>query len=495
MNILLIYPEFPDTFWSFKHALKFVHKRSSSPPLGLLTVAAMLPGTWEKRLVDMNVYTLRDSDIEWADMVFISAMTVQRDSVLRVLLRAKALDKLIVAGGPLFTMEPDAFLEVDHLILNEGEITLPLFLADLGRGKTRRVYETDEYADITKTPIPMWELIDLNQYDSMSLQYSRGCPFNCDFCNVTALLGHKMRLKTTRQMIAELDSLYKLGWRRGIFIVDDNFIGNRKVLKEDLLPALIEWRKGKKGCLFLTEASVNLADDDKLIYLMVKAGFTKVFVGVETPDEVSLAECRKSQNRNRDMVSNIKKLQNMGLQVMGGFIVGFDSDSESIFERQIDFIQKSGIVTAMVGLLQAPIGTALYQRMLREGRLKTEDHSGDNVDGETNIITKMNPNLLKAGYRHILDTIYSAKVYTERVKNFLREFNPKYHSVTLQWQEIAALFRSIFEIGIRSKERRYYWKLFFWSLFKHPDKFPLAITFSIYGYHFRKVNELHVVGA
>ena len=495
MNILLIYPEFPDTFWSFKHALKFVHKRSSSPPLGLLTIAAMLPGTWEKRLVDMNVHKLKDSDIEWADMVFISAMTVQRDSVLKILLRTKALDKLIVAGGPLFTMEPDAFLEVDHLILNEGEITLPLFLADLGRGKTRRVYETDEYADITKTPIPMWELIDLSQYDSMSLQYSRGCPFNCDFCNVTALLGHKMRLKTTRQMIAELDSLYKLGWRRSIFIVDDNFIGNRKVLKEDLLPALIEWRKGKKGCLFLTEASVNLADDDELIDLMVRAGFTQVFVGIETPDEVSLAECHKSQNRNRDMVGNIKKLQNMGLQVMGGFIVGFDSDTEGIFERQIDFIQKSGIVTAMVGLLQAPIGTALYQRMLREGRLKAEDHSGDNVDGETNIITKMNPNLLKAGYRHILDTIYSAKVYTERVKSFLREFNPKYHSVTLQWQEIAALFRSIFEIGIRSKERRYYWKLFFWSLFKHPDKFPLAITFSIYGYHFRKVNELHVVGA
>ena len=457
MNILLIYPEFPDTFWSFKHALKFVNKSSSSPPLGLLTIAAMLPGAWEKRLVDMNVHKLKDSDIEWADMVFISAMTVQRDSVLKILLRAKALDKLIIAGGPLFTMEPDAFPELDHLILNEGEITLPLFLADLGRGKTRRVYETDEYADITKTPIPMWELIDLNQYDSMSLQYSRGCPFNCDFCNVTALLGHKMRLKTTRQMIAELDSLYKLGWRRGIFIVDDNFIGNRKVLKEDLLPALIEWRKGKKGCLFLTEASVNLADDDELIYLMVKAGFTKVFVGVETPDEVSLAECHKSQNRNRDMVSNIKKLQNMGLQVMGGFIVGFDSDNESIFERQIDFIQKSGIVTAMVGLLQAPIGTALYQRMLREGRLKTGDYSGDNVDGETNIITKMKPNLLKEGYRHILDTIYSAKVYTERVKSFLREFNPKYHSVTLQWQEIAALFRSIFEIGIRSKERRYYW--------------------------------------
>lgn len=492
MNVLLIYPEFPDTFWSFKHALKFVHKKSSSPPLGLLTVAAMLPGTWQKRLVDMNVTKLEEPDIQWADMVLISAMTVQRQSVLDVIKHVKTFDKLILAGGPLFTMEPESFPDVDHLILNEAEITLPTFLVDLGRGQTKRIYTTKDYADISKTPVPMWELIDLSKYNSMSLQYSRGCPFNCDFCNVTSLLGHKMRLKTTRQLIAELDSLYNLGWRRPIFIVDDNFIGNRKILKEDLLPALIEWRKGKKGCLFTTEASVNLSDDDMLIDLMVKAGFTQVFVGIETPDEISLTECHKSQNRNRDLVSNVHKLQRMGLQVMGGFIVGFDNDNEQIFERQIEFIQKSGIVTAMVGLLQAPIGTGLYQRMLREGRLKRESCSGDNVDGETNIITTMNSDVLKEGYRHILDTIYSAKAYTERVIHFLQEFRPYRHSVTLQWQEILALFRSIFEIGMRSKERRYYWKLFFWSLFKEPRKFPLAITFLIYGYHFRKVNEMHV---
>lgn len=492
MNVLLIYPEFPDTFWSFKHALKFVHKKSSSPPLGLLTVAAMLPGTWQKRLVDMNVTKLEEPDIQWADMVLISAMTVQRQSVLDVIKHVKTFDKLILAGGPLFTMEPESFPDVDHLILNEAEITLPTFLVDLGRGQTKRIYTTKDYADISKTPVPMWELIDLSKYNSMSLQYSRGCPFNCDFCNVTSLLGHKMRLKTTRQLIAELDSLYNLGWRRPIFIVDDNFIGNRKILKEDLLPALIEWRKGKKGCLFTTEASVNLSDDDMLIDLMVKAGFTQVFVGIETPDEISLTECHKSQNRNRDLVSNVHKLQRMGLQVMGGFIVGFDNDNEQIFDRQIEFIQKSGIVTAMVGLLQAPIGTGLYQRMLREGRLKRESCSGDNVDGETNIITTMNSDVLKEGYRHILDTIYSAKAYTERVIHFLQEFRPYRHSVTLQWQEILALFRSIFEIGMRSKERRYYWKLFFWSLFKEPRKFPLAITFLIYGYHFRKVNEMHV---
>jgi radical SAM superfamily enzyme YgiQ (UPF0313 family) len=258
VNILFVYPEFPDTFWSFKHALKFIRKKSSSPPLGLLTIAAMLPATWNKRLVDMNVKTLQADDVQWADMVFISAMVVQRQSAEEVIGLAKSQGKTIVAGGPLFTMEPEAFPLVDHLILNEGEITLPLFLADLAQGKTQRVYQSDQYADITVTPLPIWELIDLRNYDSMSLQYSRGCPFACDFCNVTSLLGHKMRLKGTQQFIAELDSLYAKGWRRNVFIVDDNFIGNMRLLKEELLPALIEWRKGKQGCLFITEASINL---------------------------------------------------------------------------------------------------------------------------------------------------------------------------------------------------------------------------------------------
>ena len=492
MNILLVYPEFPDTFWSFKHALKFVRKKSSSPPLGLITVAAILPSTWEKRLVDMNVEHLREKDLDWADLILISAMTVQRESVEKLLVRAREAGKTIVAGGPLFTAEPDAFPQVDHLILNEAEITLPLFLSDLGRGKPKRIYETKEFADISKTPVPLWELINLRHYDSLSLQFSRGCPFNCDFCNVTALLGHRMRLKTTQQLIAELDKIYALGWRRNIFIVDDNFIGNKRVLKQEVLPALIEWRKGKKGCLFLTEASVNLSDDDELIQMMVNAGFTQVFVGIETPDDQALAECSKSQNRNRDLVHSVRKLQQMGLQVMGGFIVGFDSDDETIFDRMIDFIQESGIVTAMVGLLQAPIGTQLYQRMLREGRIR-DIYSGDNVDGETNIVPKMGLSPLKAGYRKILDSIYSAKGFYDRVITFLKDYKPARHTVTLQWQEIAAFLSSIFKIGIKSRERKHYWRLFFWTLFHCPEKFPLAITFAIYGYHFRKVNELHVV--
>ena len=494
MNILMLYPEFPDTFWSFKHALKFIRKKSSAPPLGLLTIAPMLPESWNKRLVDLNIEKLKDKDIEWADLVLISAMTVQRASAVQVIDRVKAMGKPIAAGGPLFTMESDGFPKVDYLILNEGEITLPRFLADFEAGKPQPIYQTDEYPDLTQTPMPDWSLVKLNKYDSMSVQYTRGCPFACDFCNVTALLGRKMRVKSTQQFIAEIDSLYQLGWRRNIFVVDDNFIGNKRILKDELLPALIEWRKGKKGCLFITEASINLSDDEELIEMMVKAGFTQVFIGIETPDEASLAECSKSQNRNRDLVSNIHKLQNHGLQVMGGFIVGFDNDTESTFQRQIDFIQRSGIVTAMVGLLQAPFGTELYQRMLREGRLKTRNYSGDNVDGETNIIPVMEANKLKVGYRRILDSIYSAKGFTDRVITFLKAYKPRRHAVTLEFQEIMALFRSIWTIGILSSERREYWRLFFWSLFNDIKKFPLAITFSIYGYHFRKVNQLHVSG-
>jgi radical SAM superfamily enzyme YgiQ (UPF0313 family) len=295
MNILLVYPEFPDTFWSFKHALKFIHKKASLPPLGLLTIAAMLPQEWSKRLVDSNVTRLTEKDLTWADYVFVSGMVVQRDSARQIIARCKEASLMVVAGGPLFTSEYEDFGDVDHFVLNEAELTLPPFLSDLEMGCAKRVYKTSEFCDIRKTPAPLWELLDLRRYASMGIQFSRGCPFNCEFCNVTALFGHRPRIKTAEQIIAELDGLYSLGWRRHVFFVDDNFVGNKRYLRNQLLPALIEWRKDKKGLSFSTEASVNLADDETLMQMMVEAGFDAVFVGIETPDEQSLAECNKMQ--------------------------------------------------------------------------------------------------------------------------------------------------------------------------------------------------------
>ncbi len=491
MNTLLLYPSFPETFWSFKHALKFIRKQSAFPPLGLLTVGAMLPSGWSKRLIDLNVTKLTEKDLAWADSAFISAMAVQRESARQIINRCRKAGLKVIVGGPLFTDEHAAFAGVDHFILNEAELTLPPFLQDLKQGCAQKVYETSEFADIKKTPPPMWGLIDLKHYAAMSIQFSRGCPFNCDFCNITALLGHRVRIKTAAQIIAELDGLYQSGWRGQIFFVDDNFIGNRKYLLAELLPALIEWQKDKKQIRFNTESSVDLADNQTLMEMMVTAGFDSVFIGIETPDEAGLAECNKKQNKNRDLVASVKRMQRAGLQVQGGFIVGFDSDTPSIFQRQIDFIQKSGIVTAMVGLLNAPPGTRLYKRLKQEGRLA--GLISCNTDGTTNIIPRMEFKTLNEGYKKILNHIYSPKHYYERVRTFLQEYKPLKIETPLNLASLMAFLRSSIRLGFFGKERFQYWKLLFWTLRKRPELLPLAITFAIYGHHFRRICEIHLL--
>lgn len=495
MNAILIYPEFPDTFWSFKHALGFVRKKAFSPPLGLLTVASMLPAEWPKRLVDVNVRTLTTKDLAWADCAFVSAMTVQRQSAHQIIDRCKEAGVRVVAGGPLFTTEYEQFEAVDHFVLNEAELTLPPFLHDLARRHAKRVYTTSGFADIQMTPVPQWGLADLDCYATMSVQFSRGCPYDCEFCNVTALLGHRPRTKAAQQIIAELDSLYDLGWHEGVLFVDDNLIGNKLRLKTELLPAVIEWRKDKTGLPFTAEVSIDLADDEQLMRMLVEAGFGSVFIGIETPDQDSLAECGKQQNMNRDLAADVKRIQRAGLQVQGGFIVGFDSDSPTTFQRLVDFIQKSGIVTAMVGLLQAPLGTKLYERLKQAGRL-LERMSGDNVDGTTNIIPVMNLDVLRKGYKNLLHRIYSPAAYYQRVKTFLRDYRPPRIKVPLDLGHllayVMALTRSICRLGIVDKERGRYWKLFLWTLVRRPTAFPVAIRFAIYGYHFRKICDLRI---
>jgi radical SAM superfamily enzyme YgiQ (UPF0313 family) len=485
MNVLLLYPEFPDTFWSFKHALKFIRKRASLPPLGLLTVAAMLPPHWAKRVVDVNVRTLREHDLAWADLVLISGMIAQRSSAHDLIARCRAAGKTIVAGGPLFTLEHEQFPEVDHFALNEAEVTLPEFVRDLERGVARRVYASSEFPDLRQTPVPLWELAELRRYASMSLQYSRGCPFDCEFCNITSMFGHRPRTKTTAQVIAELDSLWQLGWRGAVFFVDDNFIGNKRALKEELLPALIQWQKGKPSTPFFTEASINLADDEELMRLMVEAGFNQVFVGIETPEEASLAECNKRQNQGRDLVADVKRLQRAGLEVQGGFIVGFDHDTPTVFQRQIEFIQQSGVVTAMVGLLQAMPGTKLHQRLKRQGRLLGRT-TGDNGDGTTNFIPRMNGETLRQGYQSLVAYIYSPGPYYRRIRTFLREYRQPEVSRPLDWRYLMAFVHASVRLGILGRERFHYWGLLLWTSFRRPSCFALAVTLSVYGHHFRR---------
>ena len=489
MNILMVYPMYPDTFWSFKHALKFVSKKASFPPLGLLTVASMLPKNWNKKLIDMNANQLTDDDILWADLVFISAMSIQSESAEGVIKRCNKLNAKIVAGGPLFTSSPEQYKNIEYLILNEAEITLPLFLKNLEEGNPKHKYTSENWADITTTPLPQWDLISMNNYTSMNLQYSRGCPFDCEFCDITVLYGRKPRTKTRDQVIAELDALYFTGWRGPVFFVDDNFIGNKVKLKKEILPAITEWMDKRKNPFYLnTEASINLADDEDLMYKMAKAGFEAVFIGIESPNEKSLIECHKPQNTNRDLIASVRKIQQFGLEVQGGFIVGFDNDHPKIFEELTNFIQQSGIVTAMVGLLNAPKGTNLEKRLISEGRM-LQDFTGNNTDFTINFIPKMDSIKLLDGYKSVLKKIYSPKYFYERVMLFLRDFEPKKKKVFhLNPNYILALFRSIFKLGVIGEERIYYWKLFIWTLFRKPQLFSLAILFTIYGFHFKKIS-------
>jgi radical SAM superfamily enzyme YgiQ (UPF0313 family) len=410
MKALLIYPKYPDTFWGFKHILKFISKKAAFPPLGLLTVASMLPEEWDKKLVDVNIKELREEDIAWADMIFISAMLVQEESAKEIIKRCKAQGKIIVAGGPAFTTQHEKFPEVDYFVLNEAEITLPLFLRDLKNNKLKKIYTSIKRPDITKTPLPSWNLINSKDYATMAVQYSRGCPFNCEFCDIIIMNGRIPRTKSPEQMVSELQSLYDVGWRGGVFIVDDNFIGNKTNVKQMLLP-LIKWQEEHKYPFqFLTEASLNLAEDEELMQLMSKANFNKVFLGIETPSMDSLKECGKYQNTKRDLGDSVRIIHKNGIQVMGGFIVGFDNDTEKVFDSQIHFIQKVGIVTAMVGVLNALPQTRLWHRLKKEGRL-LKDTSGENTDGSINFTPKMGKENLFRGYNKIISTIYSPKHY------------------------------------------------------------------------------------
>ena len=491
MKILLVYPSYPDTFWSFRHALRFISKKACFPPLGLLTVAAMLPSDWEKKVVDMNVAALKDEDIKWADFVFVSAMAVQEGSTREVVARCNQIGTKVVAGGPFFTMAEERIPGISHFVLGEAEVTLPRFLKDLADGCAKAVYECGERPALNGTPVPDWSLINMKHYATVNIQYSRGCPFDCEFCDITLLNGRQPRTKTREQLEIELSTIYAKGWHGSVFVVDDNFIGNKKKLKDEILPAMAKWSKERGYPFsFYTEASINLADDEELMHLMAEAGFNRVFIGIESPNEDSLSECNKQQNKGRDLAASVKSLQNHGFEVQGGFIVGFDSDPASIFRSQINFIEKTGIVSAMVGLLNAPRGTRLYQRMKKENRL-VADMSGDNTDCSLNFVPKMNRQVLIDGYKHILDTIYAPKQYYRRIGTFLKEYKPPKLRVMSSFHayHIPAFFKVLWTLGIVDKGRGQFWRLVFSTLFRRPRLLAVSVNLAVFGIHFRKVAE------
>jgi len=487
MKVLLVSPEFPVTFMNLKYTSQFTYKETQLPPMGLLTVAAMLPRDWEKKLIDMDIDTLNDSDLKRADYVFISAMCIQRESAKRVISRCKKLGVKIVAGGPLFTTEYEDFPYVDHLVLNEAEITLTLFLTDLKRGCAKHIYTANKWADVRITPIPLWELIDMKRYAQMGIQYSRGCPFNCEFCDVTVLYGRKPRVKDAEQILAELENLYISGWKGSICFLDDNFIGNKRKLKEEILPAIINWQE-KRGrpFYFFTQASIDLSDDDELIELMVRASFFAVLIGFETPHNESLTECGKLHNLNHDITACVKKIHRRGIMVLGSFLLGFDHDPPWIFDVLISLIQKSGIVIASICLLSPLRGTRLYQRMRREGRLVKES-TGGFIEPSTNFIPKMGYQILTRGYTKVINNIYSPENYYRRIVTFLKDYKPVLsEGFRLRFKYLVGGIKSMAFLGMAGKGRWQYWKLIFWCLFRYPRMLPLAMLLAIDGFHFRK---------
>ena len=486
MNILLVYPRSPDTFWSFRHVLKFVSKKAAFPPLGLLTIAAMLPRAWNLRLADLNVAPLSDAALGWADYVFLSGMIVHKDSAHDVAARCAALGKPVLAGGPLFTTGHQDFPEIPHFVLGEAEELIDEVVRDLERGSLRPAYRSTGWPDMRRAPVPRWDLVDLRDYVTMPVQFSRGCPFNCEFCDIVVMNGRIPRTKAPAQVVRELEALRLAGWKDMVFIVDDNFIGNRGRTRE-LLRELIAWRERVKAKMgFLTEASMNLADDPALCELMVKAGFKKVFLGIETPSAEGLEECGKQQNRKRDLGDSVRILQRAGLEVMGGFIIGFDSDPQDIFRRQFEFIQQSGVVTAMVGLLTALPETALYRRLAREGRILAET-CGNNTDAAINFVTRLDREFLIAGYSELMRKLYEPKHYYRRIRAFLRTYQPRGPSVRLSGSEVKAFLKSLWVLGVRHAGRRAYWGLFWSTLLVNPRKFHTAMELSILGYHFRRI--------
>jgi radical SAM superfamily enzyme YgiQ (UPF0313 family) len=488
VKALLVYPEVPEnTYWSFTHALKFINKKSAMPPLGLITVAALFPDGYDLKLVDMNIERLTGSHVRWADTVFISAMIVQKESFEKVVALCNRHGTPVVAGGPYATSCYRHIAGVDHFVLGEAEPVFAGFLDDYARGCAGRVYRSAERPDLGRSVLPRFDLLKLNSYANMCVQYSRGCPFKCEFCDIWPVYGNKTRVKPAERMIAELQAIYDQGWRGPIFVVDDNFIGNKHKVKSQLLPALVEWQQahGHPFQLF-TEASINMAEDPDLLTAMNAAGFNEVFIGIETLKKESLEEAGKNQNLKVNMLKAVRTIQRHGMEVNAGFILGFDHDTQEVFNDHAAFIQQAGIPKAMVGLLTALPGTRLYQRLQAEGRILKQASGNNTHSMGTNFITKMDASQLISGYHMLLEQLYDKRLntYFQRCNILLdtlrqrAEFNRR-----IGYQEIMVLVKSLVKQSLKPYGLKYI-RFVSRNLLKNRRLFPEAVRLALQGHHF-----------
>lgn len=507
MKVLMVYPEFPDSFWSFRGTLPFIGKRAVMPPLGLITIAALFPKEWEVRLVDMNIEALAETDLRWADLVFLSAMVAQKRSLFDAIGRACDAQCTIVVGGPYPTSYRDEIEKnvpglVHHYFFGEAEQTFPLFVEDLKRGKEKKVYDGPRQGDkpqtdVTKSPTPRFDLLHLDAYSSMAIQWSRGCPFDCEFCDITVLFGRIPRLKTTTQVLAELQTLYDLGWRGPVFFVDDNFIGNKKEVAVLLREVRLWQEKNRYPFSFFTEASIDLASYQKLLVAMQEARFSMVFVGIESVSDKALKDMHKGQNLGHgkvsaraEMLTKIRTIQAAGMEVSGGFIVGSDGDVE--FTSLVEFIEEAGIPMAMVGLLSAIRETNLWKRLEREGRLLAQDlWTGNNADPVLNFVPQLPLDHVLAAFREVLERLYGSDLrnYFKRCSTMLEHLGPRHPGVNIYTtgrKAVPIILRSLAR-QLPTRHGPAYAMFLLRVIFTRPRSFPQAVEYALKGYHFMKV--------
>ncbi len=496
MKALLIYPIFPPTFWSFDKILQLGDRKVLLPPLGLITVAAILPQEWEFKLVDRNIRPATEAEWEWADLVIISGMIVQKEDLLHQIREAKRRGKLVAVGSPYSTSvpsEPQA-AGADFLVLDEGEITLPMFVEALELGETRGTFRASEKPDVTTTPIPRYDLLELDAYSDMSVQFSRGCPFQCEFCDIIVLYGRKPRTKTPAQLLKELDYLYELGWRRTVFMVDDNFIGNKRNVKL-LLKELKVWQQEHQYPFrFTTEASVDLAADPELMDLMVDCCFSAVFLGIETPDEESLQLTKKFQNIRSELKDAVEKIIKAGLRPMAGFIIGFDGEKKGAGERIVRFAELTAIPTTFFTMLQALPDTALWHRLEREGRLKNTQKDGNgNQTTLINFVPTRPVEEIAQEYMEAFWQLYEPHSYLDRVyRCFLKLGAPKAKPAPKlpSWTDLRALAIVVWHQGIQRSTRWKFWHHLFSIINQNPAVWKHYLTICAYNEHFMEYRQI-----